>query len=192
MNTRVTAAIVGAFALLAALVFGLERFKVGQPAGTSPTPDASLQVFQFDDRQVTAVTARAGERTVAFAKTDDVWTIQENGRPANRSILSSLLIRMAGLRGTRRVEATDLAQFGLAEPRTEVTATLQDGSVHALQLGGPNPTGTGTYARKPDGSDVFLIATTFAGDVERLVTSPEEPPTPTPAPKPAVTPSPTP
>ena len=51
----------------------------------------------------------------------------------------------------------------------------------------------GTYAKKPDAADIYVIADQFSTDLERLITDPKEPPTPTPVPAtpiPAVTPTP--
>jgi hypothetical protein len=41
---------------------------------------------------------------------------------------------------------------------------------------------TGTYAKRSDAPDVYVIADQFQSDLERLVADPNQPPTPTPAP----------
>ncbi|MCA1644952.1 MAG: adhesin, partial [Chloroflexi bacterium] len=58
---------------------------------------------------------------------------------------------------------------------------------YELDLGGKTPVQTGTYARKANAADVYVIADQFGTDLERLVSDPKEPPTPTPLP-PTLTP----
>ena len=48
---------------------------------------------------------------------------------------------------------------------------------------------SGTYAKKSDAPDIYVIADQFSTDLERLVADPKEPPTPTPVP-PTVVPTP--
>ncbi len=194
MNLKVTAGFLVVLALLAAVVVGLDRFKVGQSQATAEAAqDEALAIYQFDDRQATAFVARSGDKTVRFEKDGESnWKIAGSEEPPNKTALTSLLIRMSQLRGTKRVGETggDLKQFGLAEPKVEATAELADGTTYTLQLGDTTPTGTGTYARKADGSDVFVVPTQFPNDVQRLANDPKEPPTPTPRPSPTGTPTP--
>ena len=107
MNYRVTLGFLAALAIIAAVVFGLDRFNIGP----SPTANATatsvagenLQMVRFDDSRVTALDMRQGEREVRAVKNGDTWIIAATNEPANRSTLSSLIIRMSQLRGTRRV-----------------------------------------------------------------------------------------
>jgi hypothetical protein len=199
MNPRVTLGFVAAVVILAALVFGLDKFNVGQgqaQANATATSAAGeeLQIFQFDDKQVNAFEIHMGDKSARVEKQDDNWTVAGTGDPANKSSFTSLIIRMSQLKGTRRVEgASDLSQFGLAPPRQTATAQLADGSKFELDLGNATPVATGTYAKKFDAADVFVVPTQFSSDLERLVNDPKEPPTPTPrpaTPTPAVSPEP--
>lgn len=196
MSSKITLGFLAALALLAVLVLGLERFNVGQPPDTAAAKDQELAMFQFDDRTATAFVVRSGDKTVRLEKDGESWKIAESGEPANRLSISSLLIRLASLKGTKRVGDTggDLAQFGLAEPKLEATVELADGTKPQLLLGDRTPTGSGVYAKKPDAPDVFVVATQIASDLERLAADPKEPATPTPvaSPSPAAEPSPTP
>ena len=180
MNPRITLGFVVVLAILAGAVVGLDRFKVGQPSGT-PTPTAQVDIFKFDDSKVTAITLKSGDKSVRFVKEGDNWTIADGGQPANRISLTSLIIRMSTLTGTARVsDASDLASFGLDKPKDEATAELDDGTKPDLLLGNTTPVATGVYAKKADAADVYVIATQFQSDLERLVANPQEPPTPTP------------
>ena len=57
---------------------------------------------------------------------------------------------------------------------------LDDGTKYELDLGGKTPVQTGTYAKKSDAPDIYVIADQFQTDLERLVADPNEPPTPRP------------
>lgn len=186
MSSKVTLGFVGAFALLAALVFGLERFNVGQPRaqGADSAKQEELAVFQFDDQQVSAFEARSGEKAVRFVRDGDTWKIEGREEPANRVTLSSVLVRMSQLKGTRRIGegSADLKDFGLVEPKVQAVAEVGDGTTHTLLFGTRSPVGSGVYAKRPDSGEVFLVANQLAGDIERLVNEPTEPPPATPKP----------
>jgi hypothetical protein len=191
MNPKVTLGFVAALALLAVLVVGLERFNVGQPQSKDNAKEEEFAIFQFDDQKVKSFIGRVGEKTVRFEKdSESNWKIADSGEPANRLALSSLLIRMSQLKGTTRVgdPGGDLQTFGLAAPHLEAAAELDDGSRYTLLVGDMTPVGTGVYGKKAESSEVFVIATTFSNDLERLVNDPKEPPTPTPRPSPSATP----
>src|SRR4051812_28411813 len=136
MNPRVTLGFVVALALVAAVVLGLDRFNVGGVNNSGvPTPQADLQVFEFKDDQATAFTARSGDTTVRFEKpAEGDWKIAGVDDPANRSSLTSLLIRMSSMRGTLRIAdaGSDLKQYGLDAPKMEATAELNDGTKYTL------------------------------------------------------------
>ncbi len=193
MNPKITAGFLVALIVVAGLVVGLDRFNVGQSQPKDEAQDQQLSIFTFDDQKVKTFTVRSGDKTVAFQKDDQGnWTVADSGKPANRVTLSGLLIRLSDLKGTKRVgEVTDdLKAFGLDSPKLDATVELDDGTKHVLQLGSKTPTSSGTYAKQPDSSDVFIVATQIGDDLGRLANSPEEPPTPTPRPSPTVTPAP--
>ncbi len=194
MNPRITIGVLAVLVVLAALVFGLERLDPGQSQAQGASKDEQLTIFQFDDDQVTAFTGRLGDRTVRLEKVDEsAWRIAETGEPANRFQLTSVLVSMSQMRGTKRAEsAPNLAEFGLAEPRLEATVELENGETHTLQIGDRSPIGTNVYAKKPGSDEVFVIGSTFAQNVERLINEPKEPPTPTPRPTGTPTPEPSP
>jgi hypothetical protein len=191
MNYRVTLGFLVAVIVMAGLVFGLDKVQVGQSqaqATATSSAGQELQIFQFEDAKVNTFELRNGDKTVRVQKdSDGVWKVADTGEPANRTSFTSLIIRMSTLKGTRRVEQADFKEFGLEQPKEAATAQLEDGTTYQLDLGDKTPVQTGVYAKKADGSDVFVIATQFQTDLERLVNDPKEPPTPTPRP---VTPTP--
>lgn len=187
MNLRVTIGFLVVAIVLGGLVYGLDKFNIGPTPTANATSTAvagqDLQVFSFDDAKVTAFELHQGDKSVRIEKKEDAWTIAGSGDPANRISFNSLLVRMSQIRATRRVESgTDLKQFGLDPSKDSAIAELGDGTRYELLMGDKTPVQTGTYAKKGDAPDVFVIADQFVSDLERLITDPKEPPTPTPRP----------
>jgi hypothetical protein len=187
MNLRVTLGFLVVAVVLGGLVFGLDKFNIGPTAGASATSTAvagqDLQVFTFDDSKVSAFELHQGDKSVRIEKKEDVWTIAGSDDLANRTSFNSLLVRMSQLRATRRVDSSaDLKQYGLDPVKESALVELSDGTKFELLIGGKTPVQTGTYAKKGDAPDVFVIADQFVSDFERLITDPKEPPTPTPRP----------
>jgi hypothetical protein len=198
MNYRVTIGFLVAVVVMAGLVFGLDKVQGGQSqaqATATSVAGQELQVFQFDDSKVNAFELRNGDQNVRVEKNSDGnWNVAGSGDPANRASFTSLIVRMSTLKGTRRVDSGgNLSDYGLDQPKESARAFLDDGSTYQLDLGDKTPVQTGIYAKKADAPDVFVIASQFQTDLERLVNDPKEPPTPTPrpaTPTPAVTPGP--
>ena len=202
MNLRVTAGFLVVAIVLGALVVGLDKFNIGPTAvanaNATATTTASLQphVFQFDDQKVTAFELHQSDKVVRVEKQgDNTWQVAGTGDAANRSSFTSLIVRMSQLKATRGIDnpGTDLSQYGLDPPKESAVAQLDDGTKYELILGTKTPSQTGTYAKKADAADIFVVADQLSTDLERLVTDPKEPPTPTPVPPtptPAVGPQP--
>jgi hypothetical protein len=202
MNLRVTAGFLVVALVLGALVVGLDKFNIGPTAianaNATATTTASLQpqVFQFDDQKVTAVELHQGDKVVRVEKQgDSSWKVADTGDPANRSSFTSLIVRMSQLKATRGLDnpGTDLSQYGLDPPKESAVAQLDDGTKYELVLGIKTPSQSGTYAKKADAADVYVVADQLTTDLERLLNDPKEPPTPTPVvltPTPAVGPAP--
>jgi len=189
MNYRVTIGFLAAALVLGVLVFGLDKFNIGPTqsnlaAATSTSGAAQTPaIFQFDDSKVTAMQLQMGGQQVRVEKQGDNWTVSGSGDPANRSSFTSLIVRMSTLKATRGVDNPgDLSQYGLDSPKESAMVQLDDGSTYQLDLGSKTPVQTGTYAKRSDAADVYVIADQFSTDLERLVQNPVEPPTPTAAP----------
>jgi Domain of unknown function (DUF4340) len=197
MNYRVTIGFLAVAAVLAVLVYGLDKFNIGPTATananatSTTTASQTPQIFSFDDTKVTSFELHQADQAVRIDKQGDNWVVAGTGAPANKSSFTSLIIRMASLKATRGVDnpGTDLSQYGLDVVKESAVATLDDGTRYELDLGNKTPVQTGTYAKKSDTSDIYVIADQFQSDLERLVSNPNEPPTPTPAP-PTTVPSP--
>src|ERR1700682_5112561 len=200
MNVRVTIGFLAVALVMGVLVVGLDKFNIGPTsaaqANATATTTASQQpqLFQFDDQKVSSFELHQADKVVRIEKKgENTWMVAGTTDLANRSSFSSLISRMSQLKATRGADnpGTDLSQYGLAPPRGSVVAELDDGTRYELILGAKTPVQTGTYAKKADAAEIYVIADQFGTDLDRLINDPKEPPTPTPLPAtatPAVTP----
>src|SRR5579859_7771504 len=190
MNLRITIGFLVVALVLAVAVFGLDKFNIGPTVSANATATAITtagqqpQIFQFDDQKVNAFELHQADKSVRVEKQPGGWIVAGTTDPANTSSFTSLIIRMSTLKATQGVDnpGTDLSQFGLDVPKESAVARLDDGTSYELDLGSKTPVQNGTYAKKSDTADVFVIADQFSTDLERLVTDPKEPPTVTPVP----------
>jgi hypothetical protein len=199
MNLRITIGFLAAAVLLSVLVFGLDKFNIGPTATANANATATTtasqqpQIYSFDDTKVTAFELHQGDAAVRIEKQNDAWVVSGTGAPANRTSFNSLILRMSQLKATRLVDnpGSDLSQYGLDPVKESAIAELSDGTKYEIDVGSKTPIQSGTYAKRADTSDIYVIADQFVTDMERLVGNPNEPPTPTPAP-PTNTPAPAP
>jgi hypothetical protein len=189
MNYRVTIGFLAVAAVLAVLVYGLDKFNIGPTAASkaaatsTTTASQSPQIFSFDDSKVTTFELHQGDQSAVVEKQGSNWVVSATGAPANQASFTSLIVRMASMKATRQVDNPgDLSQYGLDSPKESAIATLDDGTKYQLDLGDKTPVQTGSYAKRADTSDVYVIPDQFSTDLERLVADPTQPPTPTPVP----------
>jgi Domain of unknown function (DUF4340) len=189
MSPRVTLGLLAVLLALGGYVyFSDSPGQASPPAAKDKPADPQLEVLQFDDRNTQRLTVeKGGQRTVVEKDANGNWTLQPSGEPADRSRLNGILLRLSGLRATRRfAESPDLADYGLAAPETSVTVTQADGSEYRIEFGARAPAEAGVYARRDAEPAVFLVSAAILQDVERLISEPPLQPTPTPAPTPTV------
>jgi len=163
MTARGTVGLLAVLAALGAYLWLVEfRPAPSHDASAVPvllaTPAAAARVdLERPDRPLRAI--RAGAR----------W-IDDAGRPWQGDVVSDLLATLATLRPVMVVDAEggETAAYGLATPeRLRVSAA--DGSELArIDVGQPNPAGTGLYARVGDRSDVVLIGAVLRWELDKL------------------------
>jgi hypothetical protein len=127
------------------------------PVDDSPDHEKvfTVEADKIDELQIKS---EAGERTT-LRKKGTAWEIVEpTAAPSDQAAVSGITSNLASVEIQRVVEenASDLKEFGLAEPRIEV-AFKSGGQEHRLQIGQKTPSGSDVYARLADQNKVFLI-----------------------------------
>jgi hypothetical protein len=131
---------------------------------TPATDEKKLQkVFTVESDKIEEVTIKSesGDRTT-LKKSGTDWQVAApaDGGPvaADSAEISGITSNLSTLEEQRVIDenAQDLKEFGLAEPRIEVTFKA-GGEPQTLQIGAKTPTGTDLYAKVGGKSKVFLI-----------------------------------
>jgi len=65
-----------------------------------------------------------------------------------------------------------LAEFGLTQPRMEITLTLENGDILNITIGDWTPDGNAFYIQVPGSNDVCIVDYTWYNEMERLVKEP--------------------
>ena len=106
-----------------------------------------------------AIKSEAGERTT-LKKNGSSWDIVQpaTGRTDDAAV-SGITSNLASVEVQRVIDEnpSDLKDFGLADPRVEVTFK-SGGKEQKLQIGQKTPTGSDLYAKLGDQKKVFLIS----------------------------------
>lgn len=126
----------------------------------SPTEEARDTVFAVEAAAIEEMTVTSSGETTVLRKVDDRWRlVSPTEADADESEVTSLTGQLAGVEITRIVDedATDLAEYGLADPRVAIAFKAGDTSGRLI-LGDTTPTSTDLYAMREGETRVFLIA----------------------------------
>lgn len=146
--------------VLAGLVGYIYFVDAGRPPGGA---EALPKAFDVSPENIVEVriTNAAGE-TARVERVETRWQLLEpDMADADPTAVASVTSSLASLEVQRVVDETpsDLAQYGLEQPQIDVAFRVRDQTeFQRLLIGDKTPTGSDLYARKPDESRVFLIA----------------------------------
>jgi hypothetical protein len=149
--------------LVVAVAFGAYIYFV---ESKKPVVDenAKKKVFSYETGKIEQVEIKvAGGDTTALKKEKDGWTIVKPvAASADQNIVNDIVTNLATLEEDRVVDenAADLKNYGLAEPRMDVTFSVSgEKTPKQILFGDKSPTGVGVYAKLPSDKRVFLVGT---------------------------------
>ena len=136
----------------------LQQKKADQEAETEETKDSSLPVSVTDD-EIAKVTVKNGDVTMSYTKNDDTWTYEEDSDfPLDESAVDTKMSKLTSLTVDRVLESPeDLSEYGLDEPKQEVTVLKTDGTAFTLYIGNQNSSNNDFYVKVDDGTDVYTM-----------------------------------
>jgi len=152
---------VRSFVLLLVIAIGLGAYVYFVESKRDPLDgDKKDKVFTVEADKIDELTIKseAGERTV-LKKTGTEWQIVEPvATPPDSAAVSGLTSNLSTLELQRVIDdnPADVAEYGLTQPRIEVTFKA-GGQEHRLQIGRKTPPGSDLYAKLADSKRVFLI-----------------------------------
>ncbi|MGE3277431.1 MAG: DUF4340 domain-containing protein [Vicinamibacterales bacterium] len=118
-------------------------------------------LFTVEADQITGIRLTAGGETSVIEKDGDTWKMTAPvATDADATEVSGLTSNLASVAINRVVDeqASDLAAYGLADPRIRVAYTTAAGGAGTLEIGDKTPAGSDVYARAGDSNRVVLVS----------------------------------
>lgn len=152
---------VRSFLLLLVVGLGLGGYLYFVESKRDPSDaDKKAKVFTVESDKIDEFTVKSesGERT-SLKKTGSDWQIVEPvASPTDNANVSGITGNLSSLELGRVIDenAQDVSEYGLSQPRIEVTFKA-GGQSHRLFIGRKTPAGSDLYARIDDSKRVFLV-----------------------------------
>lgn len=148
------------------VIFGGYALIIG--LGSKPIPPPTL--LKFDPKDVTAIDLKyPGREVLLQLDRKGGWRIVKPiAAKADASAVKTLTDAIANcqLKETLEERPTDVAPFGLKDPRAVVTVTIKGkGALPPIELGKKTPIGYSAYARVGGKPAVVLVADAFSSEV---------------------------
>lgn len=138
----------------------LEKEKENKPAADAPPK--IVEISRDDITQIEIARAGSSDVTTLKRGAGNQWEIA-SPKPmrADQDSANTLADTFKSLASDRLIEekATDLAGFGLTEPKLTVTVTKKDGKKVKLLLGDETPASGGVFAKLDGDARLFTLAT---------------------------------
>src|SRR5580692_12204926 len=138
-------------AALAATLYWSNHRKPADSVRASATPsttNAKVISLTQDDISKLEVKKKDGDDVVLNRAGASNWKIT-SPKPlvADQDSVSTILYNLSPMDGATLIDdrATDLKQFGLADPEAQVSTTGKDGKTHIILIGDETPTGDAAY-----------------------------------------------
>ena len=138
------------------------------------------QIFSFEQEQVQSFTIKTKEQALSFERGDKagkpIWRMKapSNTLASDASVSYLMDLVVKGKRNrTIQVAATQLQEYGLAQPQATIEVKLKNQQTHQLILGKPDFNRNFLYAQadpptKPAGNvDVLLVSPDFENAINR-------------------------
>lgn len=101
------------------------------------------------------------------------WTVTApSPGPANQAAAQDFVDSLYAVKTIGTVSGTDLAAYGLDHPREILSCRVNDGSSYTLTIGKESFDGSGYYALKGGGGQVYVISGVPVDEFDRVLKSP--------------------
>ena len=147
-------------ALGATLYWSNHRKPASDTVNASPSA-SNAKVISLNQDDISKLEVKKKDGDVVLDRTSPAsWKIT-SPKPliADQGAVSSLLYNLAPMDGATLIDekATDLKQFGLADPAARVSATGKDGKTQTVLIGDETPTGDSAYVMVSGESKVYSV-----------------------------------
>ena len=149
-------------ALAATLYWSNHRKPASDSVSASPSAaNAKVISLTQDDISKLEVKKKDGDDVVLDRVGPSNWKITAPKKlVADEDSVSTILYNLSPMDGATLIEdkATDLKQFGLAEPEAQISATGKDGKTHTILVGDETPTGDSAYVMLSGDPKVYSVS----------------------------------
>ncbi|HEV2523066.1 MAG TPA: DUF4340 domain-containing protein [Candidatus Acidoferrales bacterium] len=159
-------------AALAATLFWSNHRKPANDSVIASSSSANAKVISLTQADITKleVKKKGGDNVVLNRVGPSSWKIA-SPKPfiADQDPVSTILYDLSPMDGATVIEdkATDLKQYGLAEPEVQVSATGKDGKTQTILVGDETPTGDSAYVMLSGDSKVFAISKNTRSNLDK-------------------------
>jgi uncharacterized protein DUF4340 len=149
-------------AALAATLYWSNHRKTASDSVIASSSSSNAKVISLNQNDIAKleVKKKGGDDVVLNRVGPSNWKIV-SPKPfiADQDPVSTILYDLAPMDGATVIEdkATDLKQYGLAEPEVQVSATGKDGKTQTILVGDETPTGDSAYVMLSGDSKVFSV-----------------------------------
>ncbi len=157
-------------------------FNTSEPPPEKEEPRVFVWLIEMDEIQHIEIRLPREDKSEAFIRIKEGDKFPWHFDDPQRSAVDvarwgggiPLLLRGPGAERVIATDATEekLAEFGLTQPRMEITLTLENGDILNITIGDRTPDGNTFYVQALNSNDVYLVDYTWYEVLERLVKEP--------------------
>ena len=150
------------FLLLIATLFFIKtnNEEVNSPVSESPSTDEVIHIIDLKISDIKEITVADSTESLTYVPNGNVWTLQGHDEvPIDNDKLNYNFERILQVKASRKIDSTQLQEFGLDTPTQTVTYTLNDGSIIELLVGTRTPDTANSYVKlNTKDSPIYLIS----------------------------------
>jgi hypothetical protein len=159
----------GVLAVLGGLVWWTKL----HPKKVEPTTPDAPKVLALGEDQIEEIRiSKTGTPAVVLKKNGGKWQITEPQLlAADQDSVKALVTSLASLQSDRMIDQkpSDLAVFGLNEPKGEIDVTVKGGTVNKVLLGSDNPSGSASYVKLASNPAVYTLLSSTKTNLDKSV-----------------------
>lgn len=138
----------------------VEGEKAAAEAAKEAAKNATFVINEEEASNFTSIAIQGLEDSMTFVLSDGVWVLQgEEEFPTDQDKIDSMASTLSKLSASKTVTeaASDLSEYGLAQPSIVVTATREDNSQLVLNIGDKLSVDSDYYGSLNDSTTVYVI-----------------------------------
>ena len=171
MQTKGLLIAVVLLAAIAGAIWWSNKKQAATPAKSATDTSSKLLTIPADQFQEIRIKKLTGE-VQDLKLVDGKWRIVEpSALAADQDTVTSMVTSLSALTADKTIEesAADLKPYGLDVPTLDIAITKKDGKTAGVIVGDATPTNSGNYAKLPDSSRVYTIASYVKTGLDKTV-----------------------